>query len=228
MSSAFRRWKLRAESGETAVQAVITKEQAKQITRGRTPLVPVEYETAIGALQACVTLDESKYWSDKADALAAWAKIYRSDDASRKAKMLKLHAYRRMGELARELGKQSGGALPVLQDAGLRGYQARAAMTASRLPVREFNSLVNSEKPPSPSSLRLYAEGRESSDSWMTLSGRMQGSNNSFTGFRAFVRRHDAKELAHGLTKDEAAIVREGIEEITDWLDEFEQHLPRR
>lgn len=211
-----------------SLNPVLTSEQARKVTRGRTPLLPVEYEQAVTALQACCTLDETKYWSDKADALAAWAKIYRSDEASRKAKMLKLHAYRRMGELARELGKQSGGALPALQDAGLRGYQARAAMTASRLPVREFNSLVNSEKPPSPSSLRLYAEGRESSEAWLTLSGRMQGSNNSFAGFRAFVRRHDAKELARGLSKDEAASAREGIEEITDWLDELEQHLPRR
>ena len=67
---------------------VITKDQARKITKGRTPLVPVEYEVAIRALTECTTLDESKYWSDKSDALAAWAKIYHSDDAGRKAKLL--------------------------------------------------------------------------------------------------------------------------------------------
>lgn len=49
------------------MQSVISAAEAKKITGGRTPLVPVEYETAITALQACVTLDETKYWSDKAD-----------------------------------------------------------------------------------------------------------------------------------------------------------------
>lgn len=56
------------------MNSVITAEQAKKITGGRTPLVPVEYEAAVKSLQACATLDEAKYWSDKSDALAAWAK----------------------------------------------------------------------------------------------------------------------------------------------------------
>lgn len=84
------------------MSTVITEQQARQITGGRKPLVPVEYEAACNALAQCVDLDEAKYWSDKADALAAWAKIYRDDRISAQAKRLKLKAYRRMGELAAE------------------------------------------------------------------------------------------------------------------------------
>lgn len=85
------------------MQQVISAEQARKITGGRTPHVPVEYETAINALVACRSIDEAKYWSDKSDALAAWAKIYHSDKAAREAKALKLWAFRRMGQLAAEL-----------------------------------------------------------------------------------------------------------------------------
>lgn len=51
------------------MKAVISSEQARQITGGRTPLVPVEFETAVKALKACTQIDEAKYWSDKASAL---------------------------------------------------------------------------------------------------------------------------------------------------------------
>src|SRR5208282_4621524 len=96
---------------------VLTKEEAKRITKGRTPLVPVEYETAITALTECAHLDEAKYWDNKADALAAWAKIYHSDECARKAKMLKMHAYRRMGQLAGELRPKMP--VRILQEQGL-------------------------------------------------------------------------------------------------------------
>ena len=85
------------------MNSVISEEQARQITGGRKPLVPVEYERACTALAECQTIDEAKYWDNKADALAAWAKIYNNDQAGLEAKRLKLHAYRRMGEIAREI-----------------------------------------------------------------------------------------------------------------------------
>src|ERR1700722_7297053 len=76
----------------------------KQIAKvPRTVPMPVEYVEACKALAACVTIDEAKRWADKAEALAAWAKIYRSDEASVQAARLKLHAYRRMGKLAEEI-----------------------------------------------------------------------------------------------------------------------------
>ena len=84
------------------------------------PAMPVQYEEALKALEACTSLDETTVWSNAADALAAWAQIYRSDEAELKAKRLRLHAYRRMGQLARDLrppGKMKGG--------GYRGCQGK-------------------------------------------------------------------------------------------------------
>jgi hypothetical protein len=51
------------------MQQVITAKQARQITGGRTPLVPVVYEDALKALGECLSLDDAKVWDNKADAL---------------------------------------------------------------------------------------------------------------------------------------------------------------
>ncbi len=76
--------------------------------RMHTVQVPVIYEEACKALAACTTVDEGKYWSDKATALAAWAKIHGSRKAEAEAARLKLHAFRRMGALALELRPPDG------------------------------------------------------------------------------------------------------------------------
>lgn len=67
----------------------ITARDALAIERERPQRLPVEYEQAVAALSACCSIDEAKTWSDKADALAAWAKIYRSRDADRQARRLR-------------------------------------------------------------------------------------------------------------------------------------------
>ena len=90
------------------MQQVITAGEARAITKGRAPLVPVEYEEAVKALAKCREIDDAKYWSDKASALAAWAKIYHSPQVMREAKLLKLHAYRHMAELAHAIRDAAG------------------------------------------------------------------------------------------------------------------------
>lgn len=216
------------------MSAVLTSDQARQVTRGRTPLVPIEYETAVNALQACITMDDAKYWSDKADALAAWARIYRSDDAGRKARQLKLHAFRRMGILAQELRprgvhKPGGtgtrpGPVSLMVESGLSLHQAAAASAIAKISKRAFLKAVDSEHPPAPSSMLPKFAG-DVSDSWKKLAGAHGG--NTFIGFRAFCRANEAKPIAKGLAADEVAKVRGVLTEINEWLDEFEQYLPK-
>lgn len=144
---------------------VITVRQAKEITGGRTPLIPVVYEEALMALAACREIDEAKTWNNAADALAAWAKIYHSDRAAREAKLLRLHAYRRMGELARELrpgghrvsdspsGKltvQLPGPRSLLMEKGLRSVEASAAIKISRVETPAFEEVTRRPRIPSP------------------------------------------------------------------------------
>ena len=211
------------------MQAVITSKQARQITGGRAPLVPVEYETAVNALQACLTLDETKYWSDKADALAAWAKIYRSDDAVLKAKRLKLHAYRRMGEIAAELrplrGRIQGtgngkGSLPgprtLLKEHGLSVAEADAARTLATLTRRKFDQIL--KNPIAPTTARYVVRDETI---WHEVA-------RAAMSLRSVLRRHTPAEVMAVLTDIEKPKARELMIDLAEWLDEFESRMPRK
>ncbi|HXR89575.1 MAG TPA: hypothetical protein VN750_04755 [Steroidobacteraceae bacterium] len=137
------------------------------------PAMPVQYETALKALEACISLDETKIWSNAADALAAWAKIYNSDEAEVKAKRLRLHAYRRMGQLARDLrppGRMKGGghrgcqgklpgAISLLQEYGLTKTEAGAANFIAQLPEEQFQRVL--ERPLRPTTVANHLWGKD-------------------------------------------------------------------
>lgn len=215
---------------------VLTEKQAREITGGRTPLVPVEYEEACKALAACVTLDEAKYWDNKADALAAWAKIYHDDKAGRNARALKLWAYRRIGELAAELqpgrkpgrgGGSSPGPTSLLMEKGFQRYEANAARRLARAPKAEVERLTSLPRPPAPTYLSEsgfkaapYATGKPFADhpSWRRFWS-------SCCSFESAIRVLDPIEMARSVTK--AQKVRERIARAIEWLDTFEQHLPK-
>src|ERR1700733_10435972 len=68
-----------------------------------TAKIPVQFEEGLKALAACRSIDEAKYWASAAEALAAWARIHKEKRAGVEAKLIDLHAHRRMGELAAEM-----------------------------------------------------------------------------------------------------------------------------
>lgn len=212
------------------MQSVITQEQAKAVLGGRTPLVPVEYEQAVKALAACITLDEAKYWDNKADALAAWAKIYHSPEVDRKAKQLKLHAYRRMGQLGDEIAKEKWHGrghpprLTAMIEAGLTRSQAQNASHVARMPRRKFDAILELPRVPSPG--RVRANDFDSSQAWKDM--MMAGGGVPVASFRSFCRRRSASELACGLKPDERVKAREIVIEISEWVDEFLQALEGR
>lgn len=209
---------------------VITKAQARQITRGRTPLVPVEYETAIKALSECVTFEDSKYWSDKADALAAWAKIYHSNETLIKAKRLKLHAFRRMGQIANELRplgvkpnehhNTGAGRLPgpvsLLRDNGLNKTAAAAARRLALMSETKFEKLLVHPLAPATVAWQL----------WSTDPAYAEFASKAMA-FRAYCRRVSPTQAGVAIkTKDQyIGTAREIITELTEWLDELDQRL---
>lgn len=217
------------------MQAVISAEQAKKITGGRTPLVPVEYETACRALAECSTLDEAKYWDNAADALAAWAKIHHKDQAGLEAKRLKLHAYRRMGELAEQLrptllGSRKGcetrtgsepGSRSLLKEHGCSEHVSRSMIAFGRMEKDKFDEIVHSPTPPTPTRLLkdIWNKDREAWGKFRDAGGPVQ--------FRSFCRANSAKDLAASLADDEINKARVVVLECLEWLDEFEQHLTK-
>lgn len=218
--------------GNSKMTTVLTTTDARKILKGRLPHMPVDYEEGVKALQRCIDLDEAKLWDNKADALAAWAKIYRSDEAGRKSKQLKLHAYRRMGELSRQLrpgGFRKGrigmmpGAGSLLVEQGLSQHQADVARVLARANPKKFENLLNRPNVPSVSRASLLLSSPHCSDSWV----KFATAAGSATPFRSYCRAHPARELAFGMTLGEAAKARLVVVEIQEWLDEFEQHLPK-
>lgn len=81
---------------------VLTAEQARAVRNGQggPPLTITAYETAIACLRECLEIDDTKYFSDFSAAAEAWAKIHRDETVLRLSRALKLHAAKRMRELA--------------------------------------------------------------------------------------------------------------------------------
>lgn len=209
------------------MQQVVTAEQAKKITRGRTPLVPVAYENAVKALAECISLDEAKYWDNKADALAAWAKIYRDGKALRQAKQLKLHAFRRMGQIAGELkpitngkGGRQPGSMALLRDSGLNHNQAIASRRLANITERRFNKILDRPYVQSPSTIVQDLWVRD--DAYADFVRVAQS-------FRSVLRRVTPASVATVVKGNDRylATSRELVVEITDWLDAFDQRLPK-
>lgn len=223
------------------MNTVISEKQARQITGGRTPLVPIEYEQACADLEKCINLDEAKYWSDKADALAAWALIYRDDKAGVTARRVKLKAYDRMGALARELqptkhlGGRRGGSTPgpakLLHDHGLKSDQAAAALAISRAPRDKFNKALDDAIGIHRARTLFRGHGRlsgrpVSSDAWVWLTDQNGGGPNLHQA-RAAMRNRPARDVAAEINPGEAKVARALVTWIVEWLDEFEQYLPK-
>lgn len=189
--------------------------------------MPVLYAEAIRAIQACTTMDEAKYYSDKSDALAAYAKMYGDETLSKEAARAKLYAYAKMGQLAGELRPKETyrkgiigskpGPRSLLMEAGLTDGQAASARRLAQLPEATLAALI--EKAPSPNGAYVLSSTQGSTDAWLKF--RIPA-----VTFRGHCR-YTATESAKEFSKDEAEKARAIILEITDWLDAFEQALPK-
>ena len=209
----------------SAGTGVLTEQQARQITGGRKPHVPIQYEQAVKALSECISLDEVKLWSDKSDALAAWAKIYHDKTVDRTAKKLKLHAYRRMGELAREIRPNRSrngttdhrGPKSALIESGLNKHNADAALRLSRMKESEFKRIISSPRLPTP---RAIVETRLSA--WSSFNRQ-----SSLGDLRAYAANHSARDLAASIDPKDVKRAKMVLREVSDWLDEFDHYLPK-
>ena len=70
--------------------------------------LPANYERAKNALSQCVSIDECKDWSDKAAALASYAKQAKDDSLHKMALRIQGRAVRRCGELLKQVEPARG------------------------------------------------------------------------------------------------------------------------
>lgn len=125
--------------------------------------LPGNYEAAKQALAECQSLDECKDWSDKAAALASYAKQSQDDELEIRAKRIRARAVRRSGELLRQIETQQGSRtdlkLPAHEgerlsrsdaamQAGISPKQTRTAVNIANIPQDDFDRQVEGDAPP--------------------------------------------------------------------------------
>lgn len=207
----------------------------------KTPL-PVVYEEACRQLANVSTVLDAKYFADKADALAAWAKIYRSDQAALEAKRLKLHAFRKMGLIAEELrptkntGKAVKGARSLLVENGLNHTAAIAALNMSRVSDKKFLDMVVQPCPPgvTRASRGGIGKGRKPNILFSSEYRKAFGSHSGVAGDRGdnvsslftFIKNSSVDISDFSISETNRAIEITRI--CSDWLDELDRKLRHR
>lgn len=168
---------------------------------------------------------ETKAWNDKAEALAAWARVYSDERILREAKALKLHAYRQIGRLAdamriqmpkgkgyRSIGGSSRGAHSLLQEQGFSKTRASDALKIGRMDQKKFDEVVARSKPPSPSTVVSYE--LRSNPEWAKVSNRM-------AIFLTAIRKQNASKLAGTMNAQQRQKALEMMGEAKNWMQDF-------
>jgi hypothetical protein len=126
------------------------------------PPMPELYNKAKLILVACTQIDECKEWADKMAALGSYAKQADDEELEKLAKKIRAQAMKRCGELLNEFDAQgqrndlelmSGSEhklskYKVGENAGMSNRQIKDSVWIANVPDELFNSLVESDTPP--------------------------------------------------------------------------------
>ncbi|WP_049735570.1 hypothetical protein [Rhizobium ecuadorense] len=122
--------------------------------------LPVAYERATQAIAECDRIDECKSWSDKAAALASYARQADDKTLENYAMRIRSRAIKRAGELLKEFddrgrpAKNSDDAVTNISQreaakaAGMSERQKVTAIRVANVPTEEFERQVESDAPP--------------------------------------------------------------------------------
>jgi hypothetical protein len=206
-----------------------------------TAVLPQTYERAKVALTTCVSIDECKAWADKAAALASYAKQADDQSLHQLATRISARAIRRAGELLQEFQNpgtrtdlQLGGGTPTklltqrqaAEQAGMSKDQEVQAVRVARVPIETFDGLVESEQPPTITTLAELGTSTNPAkvapppgfaDATMAIEAVCE--------FAAFCLRHPARSFAGGINGNVVASIGGDVAVVTAWLEEFNAYL---
>ena len=190
--------------------------------------LPETYERAKTALSECSSLDECKDWSDKAQALASYARQSKDDSLRKMAERIQARAIRRAGEILKQIEPATGAHLKsdgadtlsrkqAADDAGLSERQRNNALRVASIDTEEFAAMVESDNPPTVTKLAEIGTKKQLVD----LNGRDPQHFNTAMHFIAKFKHHlndckgyDIPETVEVLTDDERKRLRLLIDEI--------------
>jgi len=146
--------------------------------------LPQTYERAKVALSECSKIDECKSWSDKAAALASYAKQADDDELQLMAQRIRARAIRRAGEIMKQIEPRTGNQHTVLKEgdhlkqnrtnaareAGMSDWQQKTALRVANLSDEEFDRQIESDAPPTVS--QLAEQGKKPRKNIVDLKGR--------------------------------------------------------
>lgn len=204
--------------------------------------LPVNYEAAKIAIIECAKVDECKEWVDKAAAIATYAKQACDNSLKDAAIRIQLRAESRLGELLLEYDEQrkkSKERLPTksefARDNGVSYALERVVIPMARVPRETRDELIEATPPvkraelsqlgitPKPDSFFIERRRREEQ-------GRVNYYKihfNEVVKFIKWTKDNDARESAQEVPHKELQWVKDQLPKLLDWLDEFEQHLPK-
>lgn len=164
--------------------------------------LPQTYQAAKQALKACYTADECKGWSDRAAAMASYAKQAEDNALYKMAKRIQGRAIRRLGQLRKEIEPGKTGPKPKLEAgaqpqwtrtqadaaAGISPHQAKQANNVANIPEEQFEAAIEADNPPTIG--QLADMGREKKPKPLVdLGGRTHTAFNQAMHFTATVQR---------------------------------------
>ncbi len=191
--------------------------------------LPETYERAKTALATCNSLDECKEWSDKAQALASYARQSKDDSLTKMSQRIQARAIRRAGELLKQImpaknqhdaSARVGGDTSRKQaadDAGLSDRQRNNALRVASVDENQFTSLVESDAPPTVTKLAAIGTKKQ----LVNLNGRDPKEFNMalhFVGdFESRAReceKYDIEKMVSVLNEQERSRLRAAINKI--------------
>ena len=188
--------------------------------------LPVLYTKAVNALAECSSIDECITWSDKAKALASYAKQIDDKTLMNHATRIHARAIRAAGLLLSDIdgrGKTVGGNGSLTQrqtaeNAGMSEHQQLQSVRVANVNETDFEQQVESEKPPTvtmlaeqgikPSAFRKSTEGV----------GHIRR-------FSRWIESQDSNEIANGMFRHEVQLTLEQTDEIIEWLQSLRGNL---
>jgi hypothetical protein len=202
--------------------------------------LPQRYEAARNAIAECERVDECKGWSDRAAALASYARQAKDDSLRVMAIRIQARAERRCGELLKQIPRadeatrygQVATVPPVTRtqaatDAGLSERQRKTALRVAAIPAADFDARVESPRPPTVTQLaNLGKVTRIREDKARATDLEVSPVCDVLAQFTRFCEQNEPAGAAEGCSAEDAAILRQCVATVDRWLDRFVSNLP--
>lgn len=203
--------------------------------------LPATYEAAKMALANCNRIDECKDWSDKAQALASYARQSEDKEMETTAMRIRARAIRRCGELLKEIEKGHGknqnisSGIPTnvtrkeaANQAGLSKDKAVTAIRVSNVPNEIFEEQVESENPPTITNLAQQGTQPHKRPPMFEQLGMTKEAFQAGMYFRGdiedfgkAIKKYDVQDIIDGSTPDQRHRIYNLIRQIDAFTDQL-------